>query len=118
MEIERGGHHHPLPDQHQGLQQPHRYSAEQVVPHSEPPVDVAQLLGDDEGGEGEEEAVPRDIQPGPLEARLVAGALGEVGAHPTDPRHLLYPGEQHLGEAIPDPRAQQESNPNNAGVRR
>ena len=68
------------------------------------------------GGEGEEEAVAGDVQPGPLEASLVAGVLREMGAHWTDSRHLLYPGEQHLGEAIPDPRAQQESNPDDTGV--
>ena len=47
---------------------------------------------------------------------LVAGSLGEVRADPTDPRHLLYLREQHLGEAIPDPRRQHQSDPDIAGV--
>ena len=116
MEVERGGHHHPLPDQHQDLQEPPGGGAEETVPHSELSVDVAQLLRDDERGEGEEEAVTRNIQPRPPEASLVAALLAQVGAHPTHSGQLLNPGEQHLGKPIPRPGVRQETEPDIAGA--
>ena len=115
MEIERGGQHHSLPDQHQDLQQPRGGRAEEALPHSELSVDVAQLLGDDERGEGEEEAVTRDVQSSPPEASLVAALPGEVNTDRTHSGQLLYPGEQDLGKGIPDTGPRQQTSPDIAG---
>ena len=75
-----------------------------------------ELLQDDEAVPGEEEAVSGDVQPDPGVARPSAGLLTEVPADLADSSNLLQRGKQHGGEEIPDRGAEDEPEPDEAGV--
>ena len=83
MEVERRGQHHPLPQDHQPVEQAGGDVTQETVPHLELPADVPHLLHDDEAVEGEEEAVAGDVSPSPHVASTPAAILAQVLAHLT-----------------------------------